>query len=422
MNKNIFISFFLDKRREKLNGKFPLKIRAFQTHPRKQKLFPTKYDFSEEEFNDIFYPLKDERTKKGIAKLREELAIVLKTSNDVADNIVPFNFEKFEQKLYVKRSQEEDVFYQYDLYISKLIKENRVKTASNYDCSKMAFINFQKFKNTKTPHLLDFRTVTPQFLNEFEKYFLEKKGKISSVGSYTRPLRAIFNIAISEKIITTDFYPFRKGGYVIPSSLKVKKALSEEELKILYNAKPITKEQEIAKDFWFLSYMCNGMNIKDICLLRNENLSKDTIQFIRAKTKKSKRTNVSPIFIHLNEESKKIIEKHSIKSKVGRDYIFGKINDSMSEIEKVKKIDAFNKFVSQHVKLLATSVGIDNEISSIWARHSFATILIQHGSSIEQAQQCLGHTSKKTTEAYFSGFSPKTMQDISIKIMNFNKQ
>ena len=423
MNNNVSITLSLDKRRIKTNGKFPLKICVCQKYPKKQKYFPTKYEFDEEEYAEIIYPSKGKREKSTITNLREELTFVKKRAVDVADKIIPFDFEIFKKKLYVTESEESDVFYQYNEYIKKLIKEGRIKTANgNYECSKNALFNFQKSEKYKNPHLLDFKSVSVQFLKDFERYFVDtKKGSLSTVGSYLRPLRAIFNIAIENNIIPNNYYPFGKGKYVIPSSSKVKKALSTEQLEILYKSTPLTREQEIAKDFWFLSYICYGMNVKDICLLRFENIKKDSIQFIRAKTKKSKRTNIHPIVIPLTDDTHTILKKYSITSSNKSDFVFGKISDGMTETEKSKKIDAFNKFISQHIKLLAKSVGLDSEISTTWARHSFATMLIRQNNSLEMAQQCLGHSTKKTTEGYFSGFTPDTLKDISKSIMSFKK-
>jgi integrase len=314
------------------------------------------------------------------------------------------------------------VFYQYDLYIQKLKNEGAIKTASNYECSKNALIKFQEYNKIKLPTHLDFRSVNVQYLNDFEKYFLEVKlGSISSVGSYTRPLRAIFRIAIENSIITESFYPFGKGKYVIPSSSKVKKALNKEELDVLYNSTPLTPQQEIAKDFWFFSYICYGMNVKDICLLRNENINGEILQFNRAKTKKNKRTNIRPIVIYLNAEAKRILSKYSVKSSIKRDFVFGKISDDMTPEEQRSAIDAFNKFISQHIKKLAVSVGLDNAISALWARHSFATMLIRARGSKVEAQECLGHSSIKVTEGYYSGFTQETMKDIASSIMTFKK-
>lgn len=422
MNKNIYISFFLDKRREKANKKFPLKIRVFQTNPRKQKLLSTKYDLTEKEYNAIFYPIKGERVSIEISSLRGDMSEILKKANAVADSIVPFNFEMFEKKLYSKKSQQEDVFYQYDVYIKKLKDEGRIKTASNYECSKNALINFQKFRNIKSPELLDFRSVSRDFLNDFERYFMiDLKRSIASVGAYTRPLRVIYNKAIAEKIINNEHYPFGKGGFIIPSSAKVKKALTSNQLKTLFNATPLNKEQEQAKDFWFLSFSCNGINIKDLCLLRNEDVDSQKFQFIRAKTKNSKRINSRPIEIFFNDYSKRIFEKYSVKLGGKKDFVFGIINTTLSTDEKVRRIDNFNRFVSQHIKQLAISVGLDSSISTIWARHSFATTLMRNGGNLELAQECLGHSSKRTTENYFSGFASETHKELSNSIMDFNK-
>jgi integrase/recombinase XerD len=420
MKDSVSITLSLDKRRIKINGKYPLKICVYQKYPKIQKYYPTKYEFTEEEYSEIIYPIKGNKEKRSITKIREELHFVKNKAENVANKIDPFNFELFDKKLYANKSQESDVFYQYDLCIQKKTDEGDINTASNYRCSKNAFIKFQEYKKIKSPNLLDFRSANEQFLKDFEKYFLEvKNGSISTVGSYTRTLKAIFNIAKESNIITENYYPFGKRKYITPSSSKVKKALSKEELLILYNSKPLTIGQEIAKDFWFFSYMCYGMNVKDICLLKYDNIKKDSFQFVRAKTKKRIRTNIHPIIIPLTDETIKTIEKYSTKSSLKSDYVFGKISDNMSAIEKQKKVNAFNRLINQHIKKLAISAGLEGDLSVVWARHSFATMLIRSSGSYEMAQQCLGHTSKKTTEVYFSGFTSETLKEISKGIMNF---
>ena len=44
MEQECFISIYLDTRRSKANGKFPVKLRVFTPHPRKQKLYNTFYE------------------------------------------------------------------------------------------------------------------------------------------------------------------------------------------------------------------------------------------------------------------------------------------------------------------------------------------------------------------------------------------
>ena len=74
----------------------------------------------------------------------------------------------------------------------------------------------------------------------------------------------LFNDAIEDKEINKDCYPFGKRKYTIPATKNKKIALSSEQLKILFHSKPRIIQQEKAKDFWFFSYACNGINMKDI--------------------------------------------------------------------------------------------------------------------------------------------------------------
>jgi integrase/recombinase XerD len=76
----------------------------------------------------------------------------------------------------------------------------------------------------------------------------------------------------------------------------------------------MTPEQEKAKDFWFLSFYTQGMNINDILKLKNENITyidgKQYIQYVRAKTRstgsKSPKEKKSQYILKLGELSKNI--------------------------------------------------------------------------------------------------------------------
>ena len=56
--QKIHITITLDKRRMKKNGKYPLKLQVFQPNPRKQKLYPTIFEFTEKEFKGVWKSLK----------------------------------------------------------------------------------------------------------------------------------------------------------------------------------------------------------------------------------------------------------------------------------------------------------------------------------------------------------------------------
>lgn len=76
-----------------------------------------------------------------------------------------------------------------------------------------------------------------------------------------RNLRAVFNYAIRQKIISQDIYPFGKHGYRIPEGDSIKKALNADERDLYFKYVPENESQERALDFWKLSYYLNGVNL-----------------------------------------------------------------------------------------------------------------------------------------------------------------
>lgn len=96
-----------------------------------------------------------------------------------------------------------------------------------------------------------------------------------------RTLRSIYNYAISLGVIKRDeSYPVGKRKYIIPAGRNTKKALTMQEVAMIYNHKTISGTPgDKAKDFWIFSYLCNGINFKDISLLQNKNIDSDMLRF-----------------------------------------------------------------------------------------------------------------------------------------------
>ena len=88
-------------------------------------------------------------------------------------------------------------------------------------------------------------------------------------------------------------------------------------------------------------------------------------------------------------------------------------------MENIRRIQNFTKFINQHIKKLAETVGVTTNISTYWARHSFTTNAIRNGASMEFIQDSLGHRDMKTTMNYWGGFEESVKRDISDKIMDF---
>lgn len=418
METKPFISLFLDTRRAKKNGKYPVKLRVFTSTPRIQKLYPTVFEFTENEFKSIYLTSKPRTEHK---EERRKLQAVENKAIDAVKEINPFTFEQFEKKLFRKAGEGMNVFYHYESIIRNLKEQGQIGTANNYELSLKSIKEYLKDQKGKVPVQLNFLEITTKWLTNYEKFMTDKprERSLTTVSMYLRALRAVFNHAISEKDIEPEVYPFGKKKYKIPAVIGVKKVLPKEQLKTLFNANPQTPEQQKAKDFWFFSYACNGMNIKDIALLKYEKLQGDKIVYYRAKTILTAKERLKPITVYLNDFTLQVIEKYGNPNKNPENLIFPIISESQTPTEQQRAIKNFTKFINQNFKKFAISNDVTGEVSTYWARHSFATNAIRNGASMEFVSEALNHSNLKVTQGYFSGFEDKAKKELLASLMSF---
>lgn len=430
MEREFSISVFLDTRRELKSHKYPVKLRVFTPYPRKQKLYQTDFQFTEKEFESIW---QTQKPRNEVKPDRAEIQSVLKKAVDTAKELETFTFEEFERIFFQKAGEPENVFFQYDAIIRQLKANDQIGTASTYDLSQKAIKHFLKDANGKEAEILRFKEINPQWLNRFETYMtspkniINAKGKtllvdgksLTTVGMYLRTLRTIFNTSISAGIVKLSQYPFGRNKYEIPQSKAVKKALSKVQLKQLFDAEPMTPEQAKAKDFFFFLFNTAGMNIKDMARLKYENLQDDRIIYVREKTKRTTKTNQTPVVVYLNDYSKEFISKYGNPEIKSKNYIFDIYKPEMTEAQQFRKSQNFTKFINQAIKKLATDNGLPGEISTYWSRHSFATNAIRSGASLEQVSEALNHKSSATTKGYFAGFESDAKRELTANLMNF---
>lgn len=125
-------------------------------------------------------------------------------------------------------------------------------------------------------------------------------------------LRAVFNYAISEKLIDPKIYPFKEKNtdnfFNIQMSAKTKKALTLVEFDNLKKVrKALTPKQQEAWDYFMLSYLFNGANLRDIAELEYSDIDEhdNSIYFRRNKTGIRKKID-REISITYTEQIKKI--------------------------------------------------------------------------------------------------------------------
>jgi len=396
-----------DVRWEKKSGKYPVKVRV--THERRSKYFETGISLSKEEYEK----LSAKRISAELNKIKIELDEAENKANQLVKEVKPFNFPVFEQRFKQKTYDSSFIETLFDEMIAKLRLQDRIGTADNYQRS----INSLKaFKEG-----IRFEDVNDVFLYSFEKWMLDKGRSITTVGIYLRVLRAIFNEAIYRKLISAEYYPFSKRRYLMPTGKNVKKALSLAEIGKIFNYEPKTDQEAKAKAFWLFSYFANGMNMTDIANLKFKNISGEFINFERAKTIRSMRSNPKVISAYITDELKAIIKKWGNWDTNKDNYIFPILSPGLASSQQRERIKDFIWRVNKALKSIAGDLGIDKSLTTYTARHSFSTVLKRSGASIEFISESLGHSSVKTTAFYLDSFEDDKKREYARSLMGFQK-
>jgi site-specific recombinase XerD len=408
------ISIVLDKRKAKKGGAYPVKLRVYSTTLNKDKRYSLNIDLTENQFNKIWVEGRSKTLKGTNQEMKIKFSKIENKADDVIKKLSYFSFEQFERKFFRKTTDSDNVYYHFNAAISQSIKKKKIGTSESFKYTLKSLQDYVKY--TSRRNSLSFSDITPNWLDDYEQYMLDNDKSITTIAIYTRTLRVVFNNAIDDNDISKEIYPFGKKKYQIPESKKVKKALSKEELNILFESKPKTLEQEKAKDFWFFSYACNGINLKDIALLKYTDIKNGKFSYYRAKTFNKSRVKTK-IEIYLTDYTNSIIEKYGLKDQNG--FVFTVLKNENSIEENYKRIKNFTRFINQHLKQLAKDNNLPGDISSYWARHSFATNAIRKGASMEFISEALNHSDLNVTKHYFAGFEDKTKKEFAEKLMDF---
>jgi integrase len=324
----------------------------------------------------------------------------LDKAKQVINDLKVFTFDSFENAYFENRNIADSVSFAFDKYINALKSEDRISTAESYKNAKRSFESFKKD--------LTFAEITPSLLKEYQKWMIAKGKSITTVGIYLRSLRTIYN----QQGIDLSVYPFgeKNGKYSIPTGRNIKKALTIEDVaKIYQHSVPENTTKEMARDYWMFLYLSNGMNVKDFCLLKWANIDGDMLTYIREKTKR--KNEATHIKVALKPETLKIIKKWGQRSIDKNAYIFPHLNKKMTDEQQYKVVKQLTKSINKYMKQIAQELDINKEITTYYARHSFATVLKRSGATTEMISELLGHSSVIVTKNYLDSFEDDKIKE-----------
>lgn len=297
----------------------------------------------------------------------------------------------------------------FEAKINETKSNGKIGTSNYYNCALQSFIKY------KGNNIL-FSDITVKWLNGYQKYMIDNNSTYTTINMYCRALRTIINVAKDNNIIKESEYPFsrkqnEKDKYKIPEGDNKKIAITINQIGDLMNTE-VSETENKYRDLWFFQYLCNGVNLKDVCLMKHSDIKDNFICFYRAKTEdtSNKKTKIE---VPILPEMQQIMDRWKINNtKYLFPFLTGK--ETPEEVEKV--VYNINRITRKYIKRIAKRVNIDF-INNKVARHSFATVLKRSGANISFISESMGHSNIKTTENYLDSFEkPEKLKNAKLLI------
>ena len=378
----------LHKTKTLKDGRHPIVIRL--TFRRKRKYYSIGESATVEEWEQV---IGSNSRKKEYKDLRKKVILTEQQVEKVVDALEDknsFTFDAFERSFFTSQNAT-TVFQFFKQLIDQFEKQRRQGNADIYKGTRNELMRFRKNKD------LQFEDVTLSLLNQWET-FLSTTNDTNSIGIYMRTLRSAYNKAISVGIAQQHQYPFK--DYQIKKKATIKRALRKEHIQRIneYQAEP-TSHEWFTQQLFIFSYLCQGMPFSDMAHLKWENIVDGRVVYRRIKTIRTSK-NPKVISIKISERANEILQGFRKTDNQYDDYIFSILKKGMQPITVKNTIKAKRKNFNKRLRAICKKVGIEGNITSYVARHSYATVLKRNGVSTSIISESLGHQTEQMTQTY----------------------
>lgn len=249
---------------------------------------------------------------------------------------------------------------------------------------------------------LTFEDINKEWLSNFQKWMLDSGCSLNTCNIHFRTIRAVFNDAIDNDV--TQNYPFRK--FKMKRVRTRKRSLKVEELRELFDF-PCEPEQQKWLDIFKLTFMLIGINMVDLYNLKT--IKNGRVDYTRSKTYR-------PYSIKVEPEAMELIKKYRGKRALidiadrwaNHENYTRRLNRALKAIGPVT-VGKYGKKERQP---------LHPEISTYWARHTWATIAASLDIPKETIAAALGHGGNTVTDIYID-FDTKKIDEANRKVLDW---
>ena len=403
----------LDKRYQKKNSTYPIKLRVYLNSNYKEYSLGIAIPESDWDEKSQMVFSSNSNYKIYNAKIISIKAKVQKCILFIDDDNMVSPEEIIQQ---VKNNgKQKKVLLQADIikytneHISKLQRAGQIGNSIVYSCT------INKVKGFVKTEKLTFEQVNYSFLERFNTALLNEGLKVNSISNYLRTIRALFNKAIKEKLISPDIYPF--NSFKIKSEKTINRTLTISEMQQIVRL-DLQEGSTIwhHRNLFLLSFYLIGINFSDLLTLTKNNFVDGRIIFHRRKTNK-----VYSIQIHPRAEEifnyYRTLSVGFCRGK-GKSFLLPFVSYFDDPMKLKKDLTQAIKNTNDYLVKIASICRIEKDITTYYARYSWANIARGLGYSKDMIAEALGHQyGNQVTGIYLDKYEHEIIDSINEKII-----
>ena len=240
--------------------------------------------------------------------------------------------------------------------------------------------------------------VTKQFVEEFEFYLKTvRKCCHNTTTKYLANFKKIVRIALANGWMKRD--PFAQIRFHLDEVER--EFLEKQELKTLLSKNiSVPRLAQIRDIFCFCCF--TGLAFSDVKQLKSEHLVTDINGMVWIRKTRQKTKNMCNI--PLLDEAQKILDRY-------KDHPYCQTQGVLLPV-------CSNQKMNMYLKELADICGIRKNLSTHCARHTFATLTLASGATIDNVAKMLGHANVNMTRHYAKVLDSSIMRDMQMVAKN----
>ncbi len=302
-----------------------------------------------------------------------------------------------------KRNTTKTITEEIDNYHKYLKKNDRYSEWKKFGVVKNQFQEFISVNNDKIELL------NGEMIEDLKSFLLNEVGNNNNtVIRKLRVFKAFTKYLRKKGYLDRDPFEFVSPPKEHPSN---KTRLSIEQIEALkkLELEPNTLLWHV-RNYFLFSFYNAGIRFGDLCTLQWSNIVDGKLHYQMRKSKKYKT-------VKLLDESKEILTLYGYPNGNRTDYIFPILYTKHTDLFSLKKdIASNNAQVNSALKEIAYLAGIEQNISTHVARHSFAQFALKKGMNMYSISKLLGHSNIQMTARYLKSFDEELVEDDYVKL------